>query len=215
MELDLTNRGTAAITAYHLLVTQRCPEGKLDGTDELIRLLSVLDPEEVGSWYRGSSDQGAIRPEESHRIRFRVEPRKTSRGECEGADLRALTVVFADGTGIGTEEVINQVLDHRRGESQQYARWLTPLRDATADNDPKTALASLQTELERERERLDVGGSGDRVDGAHNASRDISARVRQILRLFESDSPAAQQVAEKVLLLHEVRAKALARYVSP
>ncbi len=215
LELDLTNRGTTAITAYHLLVTQHCPAGKVNGTDELIKLLPVLDPAEVGPWYRGSSDQGSIRPDSTRHIRFRVEPRKTSRGQCNGAELRALTAVFADGTGVGNDETIGQIVDHRRGESEQYARWLAPLRGALAAEDPKTPLAGLQARLERERDRLEGDGSGDRVDGARSANRDILSRVRQILRLLEDDSSLAQQVGDKMLRLHEVRESALAKYVGP
>ena len=215
LELDLTNRGAVAITAYHLLVTQRCPAGKVNGTDELIKLLPVLHPEDVGSWYRGSSDQGLIRPESSRHIVFRVEPRTTSRGECQGADLRTLTVVFADGTGVGSDEVISQIVDHRRGESEQYSRWLAPLRDALAADDPKAALADLNAQLEEERGRVHVGGSGDRADGARNAIRDILSRVRQIVRLFEEERSFAQQVSDKMLRLHEVREGALAKYASP
>ena len=212
LSLNLENRGSAAITAYHLLVTQDCPDGHVKGTDELIKMLPVLDPRKVGSWYRSDPDHGPIQPQSSRPIKFRVEKRTTSGGPCHGANLRALTVVFADGTGSGKQDVIRQILDHRRGESEQYSRWLAPFREALVADDAQTRLTVLQTQLERERDRLGVNGSDDRIDGAKSANRDILARVKQLRRLYEEESSLAQDVGEKMVRLHELRSEALAKY---
>ena len=212
LSLNLENRGSAAITAYHLLVTQDCPEGQMKGTDELIKMLPVLDPRKVGSWYRSGSDQGPIQPQSSRLIKFRVEKRTTSGATCQGANLRILTAVFADGTGSGKQEVIRQILDHRRGESDQYSRWLEPFRDALVADDAQAKLEELQIQLEQERDRLDVNGSDDRIGGARSANRDILARVKQIRRFYEEESSLAQDVGEKMVRLHELRSAALAKY---
>jgi len=211
LKVEITNRGTAAITAYHLLVTQNCPEGKFNGTDAVVRLLPVLHPDEIGDWYQSATDNAPIRPQESRAISFRVDPRETSKGPCTGANVRTVTAVFADGTSAGSQEVIQQILDHRRGESSEYTKWLEPLRNALKANEPHTALASLEGEIERA-EPPAAGVSDEQSSGAGSAHRDILSRVKQLARFYEQKGSAASEIGEKMLRLHELRAAALARY---
>lgn len=211
LELNLANQGSASVTAYHVLVTQDCPEGKINGTDAVMRFLPVLHPEEIGDWYQGSSDNVPLRPQETRAISFRLDARETSKGPCNGANVRAVTAVFADGTSTGSPEIIQQILDHRRGESSQYAKWLEPLRSALAADEPHTALASLQDEVERSEPAL-ADASDDKASGAGSAHRDIFSRVKQLARFYEQEGSDASEIGDKMLRLHELRAEALAQY---
>jgi hypothetical protein len=211
LKLNLANQGSAAITGYHLLVTQDCPEGKINGTDAVMRFLTVLQPEEIGDWYQSASGNTPIRPQDSRKISFRLDRRETSQGPCSGANMRAVTVVFADGTSEGSPEVVQQILDHRRGESSQYTKWLEPLRTALAADEPHTALAKLRDEIESAEPNL-PDASDDRVSGAGSAHRDIFSRARQLARLYEQRGSDASEIGDKILRLHELRAEALARY---
>lgn len=211
LKLNLVNQGSSSVTAYHVLVTQDCPEGKINGTDAVMRFLPVLHPEEIGDWYQSSSDNVPLRPQETRAISFRLDARKTSKGPCSGANVRAVTVVFADGTGDGSPEIIQQILDHRRGESAQYTKWLEPLRSALAGDEPHTALAALQNEIESA-EPNSAGASDDKASGAGSAHRDIFSRVRQLARFYEQKGADASEIGDKMLHLHKLRAEALAKY---
>ena len=212
LDLKLENKGSEPITAYHVLVTQNCPEGKFTGTDAVMKLLPVLDPEQVGEWYRSSPGNGSILPGSGREISFRLDRRETSMGPCSGANVRAVTVVFADGTGAGSADVIEQILDHRHGESGQYQRWLSPLQDALKAEDPAASLTALQTKIEGDDPSVAASDSDDRNSGADSAHRDILSRVKQLARLFTQNGDAAHEIADKMLRLYELRAAALARY---
>ena len=211
LRLNLTNQGSAAITAYHLLVTQDCPEGKINGTDAVMRFLPVLQPEEIGDWYQSSSGNTPIGLQDSREVSFRVDRRETSQGPCSGANVRAVTVVFADGTGEGSPDVIQQILDHRRGESAQYTKWFEPLRSALAADEPHAVLAKLRDDIESAEPNL-PDASDDKASGAGSAHRDIFSRVKQLARFYEQKGADASEIGDKMLRLHELRAAALARY---
>ena len=212
LELKLGNEGPELITAYHVLVTQDCPEGKFSGTDAVMRLLPVLDPEQVGEWYRSSSGNGPILPGSSREISVRLDPRETSAGPCSGANVRAVTVVFADGTGAGSAEVIEQILEHRRGESEQYSRWLGPFREALSAEASVVALTALKDQIEGNDPADAADDSDDHLSGAGSAHRDIVRRVEHLARLYSQDGASAAEIGEKMLRLHELRDAALRRY---
>ena len=211
LTLNLSNQGSAAVTAYHILVTQDCPEGKFNGTDAVMRFLPVLHPEEIGDWYQSTSDNAPIRPGESKEIAFRLDRRETSKGPCSGANVRAVTAVFADGESSGSPEIVKQILDRRRGESAQYAKWLEPLRSALAAEQPQAALTSLQSEIEKDQAPA-AGMSDDEASGASSARRDILSRVKHLVRLYVQNRDGTADIGEKMLLLHELRSEALGRY---
>jgi hypothetical protein len=212
LELKLGNEGPELITAYHVLVTQDCPEGKFNGTDAVMKLLPVLDPEQVGEWYRSSSGNGPILPRSSREISVRLDRRETSKGPCSGASVRAVSAVFADGTGAGSAEVIEQILEHRRGESEQYSRWLGPFREALSAETPAVALAALQDQMKGSDPADAATDSDDYRSGAGSAHRDIARRVAHLARLYSQSGPSAAEIGEKMLRLHELRAAALRRY---
>ena len=103
--------------------------------------------------------------------------------------------------------MIEQILDHRHGESGQYQRWLSPLRDALKAENPTASLAALQTEIEGDDLPAAAGDTDDRNSGADSAHRDILSRVRQLARLFTQNGDAAHEIADKMLHLHELRAE--------
>ena len=211
LTLDITNIYTEPITALHVSAIHDCPEKTMAPVS--VRSFFSVNPEKDDPWHSPPrEDWGMIQPGATGKVELSIGERKTPAGPCQGANLSDTAAVFSDGTGTGHRGIVLEILNYRRGESKQYARWLSAYEQAVASDQPDNALDRIIERLDAEYAQFSFRANDHFEEGERHANRSIRDMLEQLAAMYREKGEVEGQFASHFLQHHRERVEALARY---
>jgi hypothetical protein len=165
IQFEVQNNYTSAITFWQLRLHAACPDGSVAGAGgwESDALRTIAAGEDAGLFAHMPIQPIApgARREFSFVRDLGVLTLQSSRigapeaRDCDPSEFQDLTVIFADGTGAGSADLIAAHLAERHTQSETLKQWIGPLHDLLNADDPVGGLQRLRRRLDEEYEDCD------------------------------------------------------------
>jgi hypothetical protein len=205
IRFEVHNVYTSAITFWQVRLQAACPDGTMveagGWSFDSLRTMAaesdadLFDPAPITPIAPGDRRQFSfVRPLDV----------ASAAGDCDASEFKDLTVIFADGKGVGPAELIAAQLSERHTQSQTLKHWIGPIHEMLNTEDPIAALKHLRALLDEEYDDCEGRPLRDdemvRCGHMNRALRwSVTEQINQMRRIGDSPESTHEKLERMVL----------------